>query len=191
MSGIVVGALTGIEQIRVGGLVLAFDAVTVIDAHRQGTATFTTGSPNVTGVGTGWSSDLAGRRIKLNADDVEHVILSVGGATSLTLTANYSSAGGSGAYTILPTRVAEHVPLGVEEQAIEIDFCYVKAVYDAVGDAVLAQTSDTWTLTDSGGNTHSGLGRLASCSDKKLSSDGHAMFTATLIPTTQWTYTAA
>ncbi len=62
------------------------------------TVTFTNGSATVTGVSTAFDTDLwAGMKIKLNADNVWVIISSIESATSLTLTANYSSTGGAGA----------------------------------------------------------------------------------------------
>jgi hypothetical protein len=189
LEGVALGSLSGIERLRVGGVALAFDEVQTIDAWRQGTATFTTTSASVTGVGTAWETAMAGRRIRLDADGVDYWILSVEGATALTLTAAYGEAGGSGAYTIWPSRLAEHVPLGVLEQPIEVDFCYDETLYDALRDAALAQTEDEFTLTDSESSVHVGDGRVSRCGDLVLGPDSHMHFTVTLTPTTQWEFT--
>jgi len=189
LEGLALGSFAGVKAIRVGGVTLAFDEVMTIEAHRDGTATFTNGSAAVTGVDSNWTSDMAGRRIQLDADGTVVTVLSVGGATALTLTANYTDTGGSGAYTMFPTRVAEHVPLGVLEQPISIDFVYEPTLWSALNGAALAQTEDTFTLTDVEGSTHVGLGRVETCGDMRLGSDASAQFTVTLMPTTAWEFT--
>lgn len=87
-------------------------------------------------------------------------------------------------------RVGEHLPLGVEESPIEVTISYVKTLYNSLRNALLAQTSETWTLTDSGASTHVGTGYVASVSGKKLGTDGHAFYTVTLMPATKWAFTA-
>lgn len=191
LEGTALGALAGIEAIRVGGLELRFDEIATIESYKVGTATFTNGSDQVAGVGTAWTSDMVGHPIELDADAVLHEVASVEDVDALTLTANYSDTGGSGAYTIFPSRVVENLPLSVREGPIEIDFAYTAAVYDTLSDAVLAQTEDTFTLSDSEGSTHIGLGHVATCGGKTLGSDGHSKFTVTLMPTTCWEFTPA
>lgn len=71
--------------------------------YTTGTATFTNASDQVVGDGTTFASAHVGRKIKLDADAAWHTIKSVEDATHLTLTAAYSAAGGSGAYTIRAT----------------------------------------------------------------------------------------
>jgi hypothetical protein len=72
-------------------------------AYSAGTATFANGSANVTNGGVAdWDSTLDGAVIKLNADNVWHVIDSVTSNTTLTLASAYTGVGGSGAYTIAP-----------------------------------------------------------------------------------------
>lgn len=69
--------------------------------YTTGTAAFTNGSNQVVGTDTVFAATHVGSRIKNNTDAVWHTILSVEDATHLTLTANYSAAGGAAAaYTI-------------------------------------------------------------------------------------------
>jgi len=62
----------------------------------KGTATFTNGSPNVVGAGTDWDSFLVGSMIESDTDTVWHTVSSVTDTTNLTLTVNYTAAGGAG-----------------------------------------------------------------------------------------------
>ncbi len=82
--------------------------------HTAGTsATLTSGSTAVTGVGTTWTSYLkAGDKIKLSADaDTAYgEISTVNTDTSLTLTANYSGTGGTGAYIARIILDKSHIP---------------------------------------------------------------------------------
>jgi len=190
LAGTALGAFSGVKAVRVGGLTLAVDEVATIEAHRTGTATFTNGNASVVGVGTGWLTAMAGRRIQLDADATPHTILSVGGATAITLSAVYSDTGGAGAYTIFPSRIIENLPLGVREQPIEVDLVYVKTLYNTLRNAALAQTEDAFTLTDVEGSTHVGDGIVSKCGDVNLGSDAHAQFTVTLTPITSWVFTA-
>ncbi len=59
-------------------------------AYTVGTAAFTLNSTSVTGTGTAWTSDLAGKKIRRTSDMVDYTIASVGSPTSLTLTAAYA-----------------------------------------------------------------------------------------------------
>lgn len=71
--------------------------------YSTGTATFTTDSTAVIGVGTTWTSAMVGSMIESDTDNVWHVVSSVTDTTNLVLTANYSSTGGSGHnYTMMP-----------------------------------------------------------------------------------------
>lgn len=68
-----------------------------------GTATFTNGSVNITGVGTSWNEDMEGGMIRSDVDNIWQVVDQVTSATTLTLTAVYAGAGGAGhAYTMAP-----------------------------------------------------------------------------------------
>jgi len=87
-------------------------------------------------------------------------------------------------------RVAEHLPLGVVEGPMTVTIRYVKAIYNSLRNAVLGQTSETWTLTDAGASTHVGTGIVASVSDLQLGTANHAVFTCTIMPTTKWAFTA-
>ena len=189
LVGTSLGALTGVERVTSGGLELRFDEVAILDAYRTGTATFTTDSDEVSGTNTAWTSAMVGRKIQLDADATECVIKSVETTTALTLTANYSDTGGSGAYTIFASAITEHIPLGVQAPPVTVTFNYNKTVYDTVEGAVTARTEDTFTLTDGESSTEIGLARVASVGDKTLSSDGHARFTCTLQPTTYLEFT--
>lgn len=191
LVGDTIGAFTGVESVTVGGVELAFDEVATVESHVEGTATFTSGSATVSGSGSGWTADMAGRRIRRNNDSTWYTIASVAGATSLTLTANFAASTGSGAYTILPSRLVESLPMGVRESPIEVTLVYVKALYDTLLTALAARTEDEWTLTDSGGSTHVGDGRIRSVGNVTFGSDGHAAFTVSIQPTTCWAFTAA
>lgn len=60
--------------------------------------TFTNASATVTGIGTSFATTLQPNwKVKLNADGIYATIKSIESNTSLTLTANYSGAGGTGA----------------------------------------------------------------------------------------------
>jgi hypothetical protein len=78
--------------------------------YTTGTAAFTNGSPTVTGTATGWTATNCkpGMYIKRDADGVLHEVLSLVVATqTITLTANYSGAGGAAAaYTLRQRRSA-------------------------------------------------------------------------------------
>jgi hypothetical protein len=189
LEGDALGALAGVKAITVGGLTVAVDEIATIDAYRTGHATFTTSSDQVSGENTVWTSAMAGRRIRLDADGTECTIESVESGTALTLTAAYSDTGGHGAYTILPSRIVENLPLRVREGPVQITFKYDKTVYDTLRDAALGQTEDEFTLTDVEGSTDVGDAVVTACGEMTLGSDGHAQFTVTLTPLTAWTFT--
>jgi hypothetical protein len=71
-----------------------------VTSYTDGTATFTNGSKLVTGIGTKWISTMNGGQIELNADGVWYTIAGVTSSTNLSLTANYTNTGGTGAYTM-------------------------------------------------------------------------------------------
>lgn len=78
-----------------------------------GTVTFTNGLTAVTGAGTAFTTELvAGQSIKLNADNVWHVVSSITNDGALTLTAAYSSAGGAGASSKGEVRNAKYGIIG-------------------------------------------------------------------------------
>ena len=189
LAGTALGSFAGVKAVRVGGIAVALDEIATIEAHRDGEATFTNGSDQVTGDGTNWTSAFVGRRIQLDADATIHWVESVEGVEALTLTANYSDTGGEGAYTIWPDRVVENLPLGVREAPIEVDLVYNAALWSAINAAALARTEDTFTLTDAQSSTHVGLGRVTRCGDLTLGADGHAQFSVSLQPTTCWAFT--
>jgi hypothetical protein len=87
-------------------------------------------------------------------------------------------------------RVGEHLPLGVEDGPITVTLVYVKTLYNALRNAVLAQTSETWTLTDAGASTHVGTGFVASVSEVQYGTGGHASYQVTIMPATKWAFTA-
>jgi hypothetical protein len=87
--------------------------------------------------------------------------------------------------------VTTNLPTKVREQPMEVTFVYDKTLYDTLRDAALAQTEDTFTLTDSEGSTEIGDGIVRRCGGKVLGSDGHAEFTVTLQPLTAWEFTPA
>ena len=87
-------------------------------------------------------------------------------------------------------RVVENLPLGVREGPMTVTIRYVKTIYNSLRNALLAQTSETWTLTDSGSSTEAGTGYVASVTDRQLGTGAHSTFSVTLMPATKWTFTA-
>lgn len=87
-------------------------------------------------------------------------------------------------------RVSTHLPLGVAEGPMTVTLDYNKTIYNALRNAVLAQTSETWTLTDAGSSTEAGTGYVASVTDRLLGTEAAATLQATLMPATKWTFTA-
>ena len=79
--------------------------ITMTRAALTGTFTFTSGSPNVTGVGTKFNVQIQVGDI-LRADGYDVRVLTVGGAGTLTLDANWPGATFSGAATIEPYPLA-------------------------------------------------------------------------------------
>jgi len=102
------------------------------------------------------------------------------------VTLDFSEVKGVGDTNRIPT----NLPMTVRESPIEITLTYAKANYAKLRTALKEQTSDTWTVTDSGGSTHAGLGYVAGVSGLNYDTDGHATYTVTVQPTTSWTYTA-
>ena len=103
------------------------------------------------------------------------------------------------ALTVVPTALLT-ITADVQSCTIAgltLDFSEVKEVgdtnripnYAKLRTALKGQTSDTWTITDSGTNIHAGLGVVASVSALNYDTDGHATYTVTVQPTTSWTYT--
>ena len=87
-------------------------------------------------------------------------------------------------------RITTNLPMTVREGTLEITMTYVKTIYATLHTALLAQTSDTWTITDAGGSTHAGLGVVAGLTSLNFDTDGHATYTLTVQPTTSWAFTA-
>ncbi len=87
-------------------------------------------------------------------------------------------------------RVGEHLPMGVEEGNLEVVVNWNKTIYNACRNAVLGQTSETWTLTDAGSSTHIGTGYLTSVGAVELGTGAHATFRLTITPATKWAFTA-
>ena len=87
-------------------------------------------------------------------------------------------------------RIPTNLPMTVREAPMEVVMTYVKTLYDAARDAVKAQTSETWTLTDAGSSTHIGTGYISGVSGLNLDTDGHAAYTITITPATTWAFTA-
>jgi len=87
-------------------------------------------------------------------------------------------------------RVGEHVPLGVEEGDITVTINWNKTIYNALRNALLAQTSETWTLTDAGSSTHVGTGFVSKVGEVPLNATAHATFDVALTPATKWAFTA-
>ncbi len=189
LVGDALGSLAGVESMTFGDLETRFDEVTVLDAYRTGTATFTNGSTTVTGSGTAWTSEMEGRQVRLDADGTLVTIADVGSTTSITLASAYSDTGGSGAYTIMPSRVVENLPLSTHEGPVVIVLKYNKTVYETLHDAAEAQTEDEFTVTDSGASTHIGQCRVGNVGGINLDSQGHATFSLTLQPTTTFDFT--
>lgn len=184
------GAFAGVESVTVGGLEVSFDEIATLEAHRTGTASFTNGSTAVVGTASGWTADMAGRRIRLDADGDEYAIASVTDATHLTLAAAFAGSTGSGAYTILPTRVVENIPLAVRESPMEVTLTYSQTLYETLRGAAKDRTESEWTLTDVESSVHVGEGRVRSVGGMTLGAEGHATFTVSLQPTTCWAFTA-
>lgn len=72
--------------------------------YDEGHAAVTNSSASVTGVGTAWTSRMVGRKMYFAGDTTEYTISAVGGATSITLTANFS--GTTGLFTPYAIRAA-------------------------------------------------------------------------------------
>lgn len=87
-------------------------------------------------------------------------------------------------------RVVESLPGKVREGDMTVTIAYAKTLYGACRTAVLSQTLNTWTLTDSGGSTHVGAGYVKNVGGKNLDTNGHATFTLTIRPQTKWVFTA-
>ena len=87
-------------------------------------------------------------------------------------------------------RIPTNLPMTVREAPMEVVMTYVKTLYDAARDAVKAQTSETWTLTDAGSSTHIGAGYISGVSGLNFDTDGHATYTITITPATTWAFTA-
>lgn len=184
------GAISGIESVSVGGIELAFDDVNSLESYTTGTATFTSGSAAVVGVGTAWSSDMIGRQIRRDNYATWYTIIAVADTTHLTLSATFGTTTGTAAYTILPSRLVESLPMGVRESPVDVTVTYSKTLYATLKAALEARTSSTWTLTDVEGSTHVGSGYVAAVSSLNLAADGHATFTLRLQPSTRWAFTA-
>jgi len=189
--GSVLGSLTGLENITVGDLVLDIDTIRDLCGYRTGTASFTNGSTAVTGTDTVWTADMVGRYIRLDADGTAYKIASRSGDTSIALASAFAGVTGSGAYTILSDRIAEHVPLGVQEGDITCRFAWNGTIHDTLLTACEARTQDEFTITDGQSSAYVGDATVASVGDKNLDTNGHATFTAVLRPVTQWTFTAS
>ena len=85
----------------------SWDCLTPV--YITGTATFTTASALVVGAGTGWTAANCkpGMAIKHNADGVYYEVQSLNAGTqTITLTANYTQAGGAGAAYTLRQRLS-------------------------------------------------------------------------------------
>lgn len=106
----------------VGGvIILIYQPVSYLKGttYSTGTATFTNGSPIVTGAATVWTDAMVGGWIESNVTLVWHQILSVESPTSLTLTVNYTAASGAGeAYQMRPVLEDE---VGADEDAIIVE----------------------------------------------------------------------
>ncbi|MDD2777966.1 MAG: hypothetical protein RBT66_07035 [bacterium] len=190
ISGAVLGSFVGVQSVTVGGLEVDFDEIAVINGHRDGTATFTNASDQVTGTDTNWTASFVGRMIRLDADDVWYTIESVESATALTLTEAYDETGGAdGTYFIAADRVVEHLPTKAREQTIEVSLAWSAAQYDIWRDAAEAQTVDAFTLTDAGDSTHIGDCLVRSVSGPNLDADSHQQYTVTLQPQTDVDFT--
>ena len=97
-SGFSGGAIVGDPKGRLllaGDNQLVLHDSTITDVF-AGTVSTTNGSDTITGSGTSWDASLNGKRIRIGNDNVGYTVLSVGSATSITLTTNYSGTTGSG-----------------------------------------------------------------------------------------------
>jgi hypothetical protein len=94
--------------------------VTIKNAYRTGTVTVTNGSPNVTGLGTTWTSTMLGMQFSLNESPF-YDISTVTSPTTLTLTENYKGADASGAsYTISQIYIDLPSDFGSIEDVIDL-----------------------------------------------------------------------
>lgn len=87
-------------------------------------------------------------------------------------------------------RITEHIPLKCRELPMDITLKMESTVYATLRSAVKAQTSDTFTLTDSMGSTDIGVAFVARVGGKNYDTDGHSQFSISLQPKTSFVFTA-
>lgn len=96
-----------------------------------GDLTFTNGSATVIGSGTDFTGEISpGDYVQLDADAVLAKVLSVDSQTQLTLTANYSGTGGTGAGSKIPAEVATQTGL----QSTTKEFKGMESGYPSITD---------------------------------------------------------
>jgi hypothetical protein len=80
--------------------VYALDIQGITYLSTTDTASFTTNSPTISGIGTAWTTNMENGQIKFNTDKIWYKISKVVNPTTITLTSDYKATGGTGAYTI-------------------------------------------------------------------------------------------
>ena len=151
-----------------GTLIAWYQPVAMIHgrAYTTGTAAFTNGSAAVVGTTTVWTSAMVGSAIKNDTDNIYHTVLSVTDGTHLTLTANYSGAGGAAAaYTMAPklpdrqgTEEMGAITWGVNPSGVDVDIGSLTAysqpapsgTIDEPGQDIVEETGQTDWTSDTG-----------------------------------------
>lgn len=87
-------------------------------------------------------------------------------------------------------RIPTNLPLTVREAPMEITMTYNSTIYNTLRTNLTALTSETWTLAGSDSFDHEGTGYISAVSGLSLNTDGHAVYTVTLQPTTSWVFAA-
>jgi len=91
-------------------------------------------------------------------------------------------------------RIGTRLPTTLDEGNAQVKMVYdatTKTLYGTLRTYAGANTQDTFTITDSIGNTHVGLGRIAKVGAVPMEVSDEMTFDVTIAPVTKWTYTAA
>ncbi len=91
-------------------------------------------------------------------------------------------------------RIGTKLPTAVDDGNAEIVMVYdatSKALYNQLRAYLAANTQDTFTITDSVGNTHVGLGYIVHVGDVGMNTNDEMTFRVTIAPVTTWTFTPA
>jgi hypothetical protein len=116
--------------------------------YNTGTVAVTNGSAVVTGTGTSWHAGMAGLRLQVSGDAAVYAILSVDGATRLTLRTLFAGATAAGqAYTIFETRPPASGPMSV-------------VLPEHYAEGSVAVTSGSTVVTGTGTRWHAALAGL-------------------------------